>query len=89
MTRKDIVRAAIARAFDVPTEPPDSPPDTDTADTADITPADMTAGMSAVRDLLAHWRTAGPPPLGTSINRWWDRRLVELATALATNHKEP
>jgi hypothetical protein len=40
--------------------------------------------MSAVRNLLTHWQAAGPPPLGTSISRWWDRRLVELAAALTT-----
>jgi hypothetical protein len=75
-TRKDSVRTAIAHAFDVPAEFLDAPPDTDTSG--------VSADMSAVRDLLTHWRTAGPPPLGTSISRWWDRRLVELAAALAT-----
>jgi hypothetical protein len=80
-TRKDSVRTAIARAFDIPAELLDAPPDTDTPGQPDT---DTSADMSAVRDLLAHWQTAGPPPLGTSINRWWDRRLVELATALAT-----
>ncbi|MDX3637844.1 hypothetical protein PV728_48270, partial [Streptomyces europaeiscabiei] len=34
--------------------------------------------------LRDRWVKAGPPPLGTSISRWWDRRLVELAAALNT-----
>lgn len=37
------------------------------------------AGVRALRD---RWVKAGPPPLGTSINRWWDRRLVELNAVL-------
>ena len=32
---------------------------------------------------LADRRTqAGPPPLGTSVSRWWDTRLTELRAAL-------
>lgn len=41
------------------------------------------AGVRALRD---RWVKAGPPPLGTSMSRWWDRRLVELHAAL--NPKE-
>ncbi|MFJ8844316.1 hypothetical protein ACIRFF_15590 [Streptomyces cyaneofuscatus] len=33
-------------------------------------------------ELHASWLKAGGPPLGTSINRWWDQRLLELAAAL-------
>ena len=32
--------------------------------------------------LYARWVKAGPPPLGQSVSRWWDRRLVELGGAL-------
>jgi hypothetical protein len=35
-----------------------------------------------VRVLADRWVKAGPPPLGTSVSRWWDTRLVELNTAL-------
>ncbi|MDX2532315.1 hypothetical protein QBA79_36390 [Streptomyces scabiei] len=39
-------------------------------------------GVFRVIALYERWVKAGPPPLGTSINRWWDRRLVELGAAL-------
>jgi hypothetical protein len=41
------------------------------------------AALERVRDLADQWVKAGPPPLGTSMARWWDRRLVELNAALA------
>lgn len=41
------------------------------------------AAIERVRALADQWVKAGPPPLGTSIARWWDRRLAELQTALA------
>lgn len=37
------------------------------------------AGVRALRD---RWIKAGPPPLGSSISRWWDKRLAELGAAL-------
>jgi hypothetical protein len=33
----------------------------------------------ALRD---RWVKAGPPPLGASLARWWDTRLVELNQAI-------
>lgn len=42
--------------------------------------ADATNGR--VRALLAQWIKAGAPPLGVSLSRWWDKRLVELINAL-------
>ncbi|MGW1267561.1 hypothetical protein [Streptomyces sp. NPDC002491] len=33
-------------------------------------------------DLYERWCKAGPPPLGTSISRWWDVRLLELRHAV-------
>lgn len=39
--------------------------------------------VSRVIDLHERWVKAGPPPIGTSINRWWDMRLAELHTALS------
>ncbi|WP_060888678.1 hypothetical protein [Streptomyces scabiei] len=32
--------------------------------------------------LYEQWVKAGPPPLGTPLSRWWDRRLAELHAAL-------
>jgi hypothetical protein len=32
--------------------------------------------------LYERWVKAGPPPLGTSMSRWWDARLVELHHAI-------
>lgn len=40
------------------------------------------AAVARVQALAARWVVDGPPPLGTSIARWWDKRLVELQTAL-------
>lgn len=41
------------------------------------------ACLGRVQALADRWAKAGPPPLGTSMARWWDGRLVELNTALA------
>jgi hypothetical protein len=41
------------------------------------------AANARVRALADQWVKAGPPPLGTSVSRWWDARLIELNTALA------
>lgn len=49
-------------------------------------PAEPAGLRDRLADLHARWIKAGPPPLGTSINRWWDKRLVELGAAL--NSKE-
>ncbi|MFM9589847.1 hypothetical protein ACKI1J_15010 [Streptomyces scabiei] len=43
--------------------------------------------VARVQALADRWVKAGPPPLGTPISRWWDRRLVELNTAL--NEEQP
>lgn len=42
------------------------------------------AAAERVRALADQWAKAGPPPLGTPPARWWDKRLVELNTALDT-----
>jgi hypothetical protein len=53
---------------------PDNPPTSgDATDNADL---------ARVIDLYEQWCKDGPPPLGTSVNRWWDRRLVELRHAI-------
>ncbi|MFJ6730015.1 hypothetical protein ACIQPQ_34460 [Streptomyces sp. NPDC091281] len=44
---------------------------------------------AAVAGLLGRWTTAGPPPLGTSVARWWDSRLVELGEVLAVPDDMP
>lgn len=38
--------------------------------------------VSRVITLYEQWVKAGPPPLGTSVSRWWDARLVELHNAI-------
>jgi hypothetical protein len=40
------------------------------------------AAADRVRDLADRWVKAGPPPLGTHLARWWDKRLIELNTVL-------
>lgn len=49
-------------------------------------PATLARGSEAtvqrVTALYERWVKAGPPPLGTSVSRWWDTRLAELHTAL-------
>ena len=40
------------------------------------------ATLAGVRALYERWVKAGVPPLGSSINRWWDMRLAELGAAL-------
>ena len=39
--------------------------------------------VSRVIALYEQWVQAGPPPLGTSISRWWNARLVEMRAALS------
>lgn len=38
--------------------------------------------VNRVIDLYGRWVKAGPPPLGTSMSRWWDARLAELHAAI-------
>lgn len=38
--------------------------------------------VSRVIALYEQWVKAGPPPLGVSLARWWDKRLVELRNAI-------
>jgi hypothetical protein len=38
--------------------------------------------VSPVSALYERWVKAGPPPLGVSMARWWDARLVELHNAI-------
>lgn len=46
--------------------------------------------VSRVIDLYERWVKAGPPPLGTSVARWWDARLIELHDAiLPTTLEQP
>ena len=40
-------------------------------------------------DLYERWLAAGAPPLGTSIARWWDRRLIELHDAIRPPAEQP
>lgn len=47
------------------------------------------AGAQRVSALYERWLKSGAPPLGTSVSRWWDTRLVELRTALDESSREP
>lgn len=47
------------------------------------------ATVQRVTDLYERWVAAGPPPLGTSMSRWWDRRLAELHAALTPTEPAP
>ncbi|MFF5984393.1 hypothetical protein ACFY78_36680 [Streptomyces olindensis] len=38
--------------------------------------------VTRVIDLYERWVKAGPPPIGTPMSRWWDKRLVELHDAI-------
>jgi hypothetical protein len=44
--------------------------------------SDAERSVTQVGDLYARWVKAGPPPLGTPMSRWWDRRLAELHDAI-------
>ncbi|WP_086787365.1 hypothetical protein [Streptomyces caniscabiei] len=50
---------------------------------ANSSPHPAEAAVQRVTALRDRWVKAGPPPLGTPLARWWDKRLVELNTALA------
>lgn len=43
------------------------------------------ADVRRVTALYERWVKAGPPPLGTPLARWWDKRLAELHKALPTS----
>lgn len=45
--------------------------------------------VTRVIDLYESWVHAGPPPLGASMARWWDKRLVELRAALQPDGQQP
>lgn len=46
--------------------------------------------LARARAVYHRWVAAGPPPLGTSLARWWDARLAELHGAIRpTTAKDP
>lgn len=49
---------------------------------------ELLATLDQVRALRKTWIAAGPPPLGTSVSRWWDARLIELHDAILGQPKE-
>ncbi|MFM9602708.1 hypothetical protein [Streptomyces turgidiscabies] len=46
------------------------------------------ADVQRVVELYERWVKAGPPPLGTSISRWWDKRLLELRQTVIVSEVE-
>ncbi|WP_369043439.1 hypothetical protein [Streptomyces sp. Midd1] len=55
-----------------------------------ITSSELSAEETDTRvtDLYERWVKAGPPPLGASLARWWDARLIELRNAIRPVHAE-
>ncbi|MDX3294644.1 hypothetical protein PV569_13100 [Streptomyces scabiei] len=49
---------------------------------------DAEATVQRVIALYEQWVKDGAPPLGTSLSRWWDRRLVELRDAVLDRQVE-
>lgn len=47
------------------------------------------ADVQRVITLYERWVAAGPPPLGTSMSRWWDARLAELHNAILPPTDQP
>lgn len=45
-------------------------------------------GNRNVSELYERWVSTGAPPLGVSINRWWDLKLIEFYKALQEDDKE-
>lgn len=45
--------------------------------------------VSRVVALYEQWVADGAPPLGTSMARWWDKKLVELHNAIRTPESVP
>lgn len=60
----------------------------DRAEVATVRESKAKAAIARVHALRTDWLSTGAPPLGTSIARWWDKRLIELAAAL-DEPKEP
>jgi hypothetical protein len=53
------------------------------AASAPTSASDSRAALAPVIELCEGWTAAGAPPLGVSMARWWDARLVELNDAIA------
>lgn len=90
----DDMRAEIRRLGDEDDEPP-GPAATEATEGETTTRVFAALHRSAeqdvsrVIDLYERWVLAGPPPLGTSMSRWWDRRLAELHDAIRpTRHDD-
>jgi len=47
------------------------------------------ATVTRVINLHEQWVKAGPPPLGASMARWWDKRLVEHRNAIQPPQEQP
>ncbi|MGW0550531.1 hypothetical protein [Streptomyces altiplanensis] len=45
--------------------------------------------VTRVTALYEQWVKAGPPPIGTPMSRWWDRRLAELHDAILPPTNQP
>lgn len=71
--------AAIGQAYLDGQLPPQTPTSGASVD------REIAAGVQRCDEAVAlyeRWVKAGPPPLGTSVSRWWDQRLAELHAAV-------
>jgi len=96
----DLIRDRIAAALYERERPPRDPHWADAyamdvevfeamADTALATVKPELDRLAAVAALYEQWVKAGPPPLGTLIARWWDKRLAEMGKALGVTEAAP
>lgn len=82
---RDDVARRIRDAATIPPGPDPAESDAELAATARVFAGlHRSAEETVIRviDLHERWVAAGPPPLGSSINRGWDARLVELHNAI-------
>ena len=61
----------------------------ETSNTSEAERARAAAAVARVTALYEQWVKAGAPPLGVSMSRWWDARLVELHHAILPPANQP
>lgn len=93
--RPGYAAAASRAAFDEPEHVDPDPAATEPTESETTTRVFAALHRSAEQDvsrviaLYERWVKAGPPPLGASLARWWDARLVELHDALLRSDDQP
>ncbi|MFD5266729.1 hypothetical protein [Streptomyces sp. NPDC058335] len=88
-------RARIEWPAEEAEDQPPAPPTNEGADLEQTARLFAALHSSAEQDvtrviaLYERWVQAGAPPLGTSMSRWWDARLVELHNAILPPSDQP